>query len=285
MNPKPRWTVFELGQTMLAILLMMFHVACRISAFQFAHNPTIVVQWKASRPSYQSKLFDKKAFPFITKDATLSPQRSLYSSDGMRTSLDMMVSPFDDSVMIYKELLDSNPFSTKLITGGILAVCGDAIAQSREPGDYDQIRAASFATFDMIYRAVQCAIFPMIILRWHGQYLTEFLPWMDLKSCAAIEDTMVNQFLVIPLIYYPFFFALTGTLQGLSPEIIIDRAKTTVGKLLIRNWAFWLPVQYIQFQYIDEPLQIPFLCLVGLAWTFILSFSAGKMKKVDEVSS
>lgn len=48
-----------------------------------------------------------------------------------------------------------------------------------------------------------------------------------------------------------------------------------------RNWTFWLPVQYFQFGYVDEPLQIPFLCVVGLAWTFILSIFAGSVKNYD----
>ena len=75
----------------------------------------------------------------------------------------------------------------------------------------------------------------------------------------------------IPLFYYPLFFSLTGWVQGLTVDATIERAQTTIFPLLKRNWAFWLPVQYFQFGYVDEPLQIPFLCLVGLIWTFIFS--------------
>lgn len=74
------------------------------------------------------------------------------------------------------------------------------------------------------------------------------------------------------------FFSLTGYMQGLSLDATIQRAQTTLFPLLKRNWTFWLPVQYFQFGYVDEPLQIPFLCVVGLAWTFILSISAGSVK-------
>jgi hypothetical protein len=51
---------------------------------------------------------------------------------------------------------------------------------------------------------------------------------------------------------------------------------------LKRNWLFWIPVQYFQFGYVDEPLQIPFLCVVGLAWTFILSLAAGSVQTYDQ---
>ena len=45
-----------------------------------------------------------------------------------------------------------------------------------------------------------------------------------------------------------------------------------------RNLLFWIPVQFVQFGYIQEDLQIPFLSVCGLAWTFILSVAAGSAK-------
>ena len=45
-----------------------------------------------------------------------------------------------------------------------------------------------------------------------------------------------------------------------------------------RNLLFWIPVQFVQFGYIQEDLQIPFLSMCGLAWTFILSVAAGSAK-------
>lgn len=70
-------------------------------------------------------------------------------------------------------------------------------------------------------------------------------------------------------------------MQGLSIDATIERVSTTIVPLLKRNWAFWIPVQYFQFGYVDEPLQIPFLCVVGLAWTFILSIVAGSVKSYE----
>lgn len=37
-------------------------------------------------------------------------------------------------------------------------------------------------------------------------------------------------------------------------------------------------VQFVQFAFIQEDLQIPFLSICGLAWTFILSANAGSTK-------
>lgn len=46
-----------------------------------------------------------------------------------------------------------------------------------------------------------------------------------------------------------------------------------------RNLLFWIPVQFIQFGFVQEDLQIPFLCVCGLGWTFILSIMAGSTKE------
>lgn len=183
---------------------------------------------------------------------------------------------------MYNQALMTNPLETKLATGGILALAGDYIAQLREQGDYDVKRAGSFVSFDMMYRAMQCALFPEIVRVCDGHFLGTILPGVDISILATLEQTMTNQFIVIPTIYYPLFFSLTGYVQGLSIDATIERAQTTIVPLLKRNWAFWLPVQYFQFGYVDEPLQIPFLCVVGLVWTFILSVAAGSVKTYNE---
>jgi hypothetical protein len=38
-------------------------------------------------------------------------------------------------------------------------------------------------------------------------------------------------------------------------------------------------VQFVQFGFIQQDLQIPFLCMCGLGWTFILSIMAGSTKE------
>jgi protein Mpv17 len=225
----------------------------------------------------------------VTSPPTLSAFKSnnlmdtrFPTSDVSTTSL--QAAPLDIMVSMYKDSLMDNPLETKLLTGGVLAFLGDAIAQS-QAAIYDKKRAAAFVTFDIVYRAVQCALFPSITTYCDGHYLASLLStvsvpaeFIDIHSLATMEQTFANQFIVIPLIYYPVFFSLTGYLQGLSMEATVERVETTLVPLLKRNWLFWIPVQYFQFGYVDEPLQIPFLCVAGLAWTFILSTVAGSIE-------
>eukprot|EP00339_Tiarina_fusa_P005796 CAMPEP_0117005638 /NCGR_PEP_ID=MMETSP0472-20121206/6175_1 /TAXON_ID=693140 ORGANISM="Tiarina fusus, Strain LIS" /NCGR_SAMPLE_ID=MMETSP0472 /ASSEMBLY_ACC=CAM_ASM_000603 /LENGTH=266 /DNA_ID=CAMNT_0004706921 /DNA_START=67 /DNA_END=867 /DNA_ORIENTATION=- len=186
-----------------------------------------------------------------------------------------------DLLESYKHLLATHPLPTKMITGATLAVSGDAIAQSQDKSaEYDKRRASSFAVFDMAYRALQHVSFPIIIAACHGQYLGSVpgLDTFDASQLAAMEQTLASQLGIVPFLYYPAFFALTGAMQGLSASGALTRAQENFIPLMKRNLLFWIPMQFIQFGYIQEELQIPFLSVCGLAWTFILSVAAGSAK-------
>ena len=186
-----------------------------------------------------------------------------------------------DPLSGYKELLKTYPLPTKMMTGATLAVCGDAIAQSKDAdAEYDKRRAASFAAFDMAYRALQHFSFPIIVAYCHGQILGTLpvVGSLDSSQLAAMEQTLASQLGIVPFLYYPAFFTISGAIQGLSAEASWSRAVDTFVPLMKRNLLFWIPVQFIQFGYIQEDLQIPFLSCAGLAWTFILSLYAGSAK-------
>jgi Mpv17 / PMP22 family len=182
----------------------------------------------------------------------------------------------------YRELLSIYPLPTQAVTGGILAFAGDAIAQRTDKGCYvyNSRRGVSFMAFDMAYRTLQHYIFPWVSLTFHGQYISTVLDsigvaYQDQQLFAAIEGTFVNQLFIVPLFYYPVFFAFTALLQGQTILDGVQRAKSMFFPLMQRNLAYWLPVQFIQFRFIEENLQIPFVCIAGLCWTVILSASAG----------
>eukprot|EP00980_Cylindrotheca_fusiformis_P010662 scaffold2381_cov128-Cylindrotheca_fusiformis.AAC.3 len=187
----------------------------------------------------------------------------------------------------YQQALKTNPYETKIATGVVLAIIGDAIAQLREPASYDIKRATAFAAFDGFYRAVQQLSYPALIAHFQGQHILGALKTFgmeptSLSSFASLvgplEQTLVSQLVIIPTIYYPLFFSITGMIQGLTVVETIDRARNTFIPLMKRNLTFWIPVQLIAFGYIQEDLQIPVLIVCGLLWTIILSVSAGAVK-------
>jgi hypothetical protein len=194
-----------------------------------------------------------------------------------------------DLLGAYKEALLQYPLPTKMMTGATLAVAGDAIAQSQsEDESYDTRRAASFAVFDSSYRALQHVAFPVIVAHCHGQFLGA-VPLLhdklDQSWLAAMEQTLASQLGIVPFMYYPAFFALTAVVQGLSMSGAVARAQEKFLPLMKRNLVFWIPVQFVQFGFLPEDLQIPFLSVCGLAWTFILSAAAGSTKTFSPPST
>ena len=238
-------------------------------------------------PSAQSFLQDH-----FTSSSSSSTNTLLASNTDLNLNLNVNLNLLD----AYKESLTSHPLTTKMLTGGTLAVCGDAIAQSRTPEPYDQRRAASFAAFDGVYRAVQHFSFPAIVQHCQGQYMGALsaalsLPFASMSmsmsansnldfdvsqfNFGAVEQTLVSQLGIVPFFYYPVFYTVTAFVQGLDREAAVQRAKDTFVPLMKRNLLFWIPIQFVQFGYVDESLQIPFLSVAGLVWTFIISVFAG----------
>lgn len=205
----------------------------------------------------------------------------------LEATTDVNPNVFEIATTLYRQHLRSDPLTTKVLTGVTLAVLGDALAQSREPAKYDITRAASFATFDGCYRAVQQYTYPPLIKLCTGKFLTSILASLGIASSisnanlhllASVEQTLISQLVIIPTLYYPFFYAITGAVQGLTLEQTITRAKETFVPLMKRNLQFWIPVQFFAFAFVEENLQIPILIVCGLVWTIILSIAAGSAK-------
>jgi hypothetical protein len=120
----------------------------------------------------------------------------------------------------YQNLLVNHPLQTKVGTGAILAVIGDAVAQkvvqkgqqqqhnSSFATYWDKRRALSFAVFDMCYRVFQHNMFPFIIGLGQGNVIKKVLPRILpsknlvsflLPAAAAIEQTAIYQLAVVPV--------------------------------------------------------------------------------------
>jgi hypothetical protein len=180
-------------------------------------------------------------------------------------------------VEAYTHLLAAHPLETKVSTAAALAVLGDGIAQRSIPAPYDKTRALSFVLFDASYRGgFQHQLFPWIIDNCRGEQLQQLLGASEATAAfAAVESTAFNQLVIVPVVYYPLFFAVTGAVQGLTTEQSLARARSQFGYLTLRNWSFWVPAQFCQFAFLDLEWQVPYTCVMGLAWNIILSAWAG----------
>ena len=198
----------------------------------------------------------------------------------------------------YEACLNAAPLPTAAVTASVLAIAGDVASQRRANSPFDSKRAIAFATFGALYTGIfQYKLFALLITTFDGSHLLPILegavrgssmiaPFgtMDTVTTSllanegalqpligAAERTLVNQLLIIPSLYYPLFFLVTGLAYGLSATQMLERGRELYLPLLRRNLAFWLPVQFFQFAFVEQALQLPFVCVAGLAWNFILS--------------
>ena len=189
-----------------------------------------------------------------------------------------------DLLKSYGNLLHDHPIPTKMATATILAAGGDAIAQRSQDTyeEYDLNRGASFAIFGAVYTGA----FQHFWFDWLNHNLASSMSSLSptlamalgspsAPTVLAMSKMGANQFLMVPFVYMPLFFLVTGALQGLSTEQTTDRAKELYTQIIVRNWAFWLPAQFVQFNFVSPDWQIPYLCAMGLVWTFLLSSVGG----------
>jgi len=90
---------------------------------------------------------------------------------------------------------------------------------------------------------------------------------------VTVGRMFLNQFVAIPLLYYPFFFLISATVRGERPLIaaVVNRARKVWARALLANWRFWVPCQLIQFALVPKDLQVPYCLACGVAWNTLLS--------------
>lgn len=221
-----------------------------------------------------------------------SPDIVFWTQQHVITTATSTVPKLPDLFGLYQNALHTLPLQTQMVTGAVLAIAGDATAQTinnhNKPNCPIELkRTFSFAAFDACYRAAQHVIYPPMKDYFHGQFLypaiSSILPSVNAFDqhhnqilSAAAEQSLVSQLVVIPLLYYPIFFAVTGMVQGLTWEQSMERGKQSFIPLMQRNLLFWIPVQFGVFGWInDDAMQISVLIACGFIWTMILSAFAG----------
>lgn len=191
---------------------------------QYSHG---ILQSQSSSSSSLIQL--RRRHPLISTGTRLSLIINLFSSSSSSgilaaAAVDSAAAAnlFQGALSIYKQHLLTEPLKTKVLTGIVLAVVGDALAQyssSRtttttitedeggppRPFEYNVKRAISFATFDGCYRAVQQVTYPPMMKICNGKFSLALLsstttvltlPFPPSSSSSIDSSTQATSYLL-----------------------------------------------------------------------------------------
>ena len=189
--------------------------------------------------------------------------------------------PFPAAASLYSSALITNPLEVKAATAAVLSVTSDALVQRKEtPGTYDMRRAASFATFNAAYKGMFLHFsLPAIFAVCQGNVLRHAIGPLPL-SCGdallkALERTIANQLFVVPLVFFPLFFGVTGAVQGLSRQASWQRMRENYLPMCWHSLVFWFPIQIVQFLVLPLKWQASSVQAISFVWNMILSSLVG----------
>ena len=76
-----------------------------------------------------------------------------------------------------------------------------------------------------------------------------------------------------------------GAMQGHSPEKIYNKIYDSMWGLMQAQWAFWIPVQLLNFQFVPVRHQLNVVLVTSIVWTALLSFWYPPEAKSEEEDS
>jgi hypothetical protein len=166
----------------------------------------------------------------------------------------------------YLSMAETHPLATAIGTASTKGVLSDLIAQLavERKARPNFRRVLAFAVFGGLYLGVwghykYAMIYPAIF----GAAKT--LP-------IIVSKVVFDLFLNGPLVYFPLYFVIKGFFAGKGPADALREYITPNGRnLVLRYWATWTPVEVCMWTFVPPNLRVPFLSMVSLIWTVVLS--------------
>jgi len=172
----------------------------------------------------------------------------------------------------YLGSLGAHPVSTKMATAFCLYSFSDSMTQilisKRRVQDIDVARVFRFATFGLVDGIIGHIWF-LTLDRVVGS--SAFVNIIGTDGVLPIATKVACDQLVYCPIWYMFFFSTLGLLEGKPLPTIGRRLRDDVPKMVITNWAVWVPVMTVSFTYIPRDLRVLWSLTFMLFWTAFLS--------------
>mmetsp|Transcript_41247 Transcript_41247/g.69025 ORF Transcript_41247/g.69025 Transcript_41247/m.69025 type:complete len:769 (-) Transcript_41247:382-2688(-) len=172
----------------------------------------------------------------------------------------------------YLGALGVHPVATKMCTAFCLYSFSDSMTQilisKRRVQDIEVARVFRFATFGLVDGIIG-----------HIWFLTldsvvgssAFVNIIGTTGVLPIATKVACDQLIYCPIWYMFFFSTLGLLEGKPLPTIGRRLRDDVPKMVVTNWAVWIPVMTVSFTYIPRDLRVLWSLTFMLFWTAFLS--------------
>lgn len=178
----------------------------------------------------------------------------------------------------YSQLLVSRPIPTKMVTSGLLFGVGDCIAQKlgspEQPHDFQRTMRASVFGF----------VFNGIVGHLHYQFLdtlvckrfktpVKMVPWVKV---------FIEQFVYWSWVSNGAYLYGMARLEGEHHHAGVDRVRNKIMDLQFGQWAFWIPVQWVNFKVVPVHWQLNYVLFFSIAWTTYLSLFTSAATSEEE---
>jgi len=231
----------------------------------------------AHRSLQQPKFFSSKAS--LSTEATQGAPASLKAAeDAAAKKIEQAAKPAATTpekktfVEWYEGHLERNPLPTKMITGSCLWGIGDLTAQvvphyasgTDKPFVYDWPRTGRAVLFGFALHA------PTSHLHFNFlEYLTNRVGVTGLG--IPVFKTIMEQFVYWSWISNSMYHAAMGLMQGMTFHQIYQRLEDVLWDTQKAQWAFWIPVQLLNFQFVPVRHQLNVVLVTSIVWTALLS--------------
>jgi hypothetical protein len=102
-------------------------------------------------------------------------------------------------------------------------------------------------------------------------------------AAASVGKMALDQFLHVPLLYFPIYFSVDAWIQGKVAAgegfaHVQHKFDTELFELLKVNWSIWVPASFVGFRFMPTHLRIPYVSCVSFCWNCIFSRMQGRFR-------
>lgn len=165
----------------------------------------------------------------------------------------------------YEAILKEQPVPTKMATGGVLWGAGDAVAQQTSDS-FDMPRLSRAMAYGTIIHAPFAHV--------HYEFLEYFVRRFGVpKAMQAGTKLVMEQFVYWSWVSNSMYHFSMAKMEGCDVEASVQRVYDRLWPTMKAQWAFWIPVQFLNFKYVPVRHQLNVVLLTSVVWTAALSFT------------